>query len=72
LRSAIFAFDKFVLAPQREATQREAARQQGRSEAIAESYGDKSIAVLPFTDLSENQDPRHTSPTASPRSCSIC
>ena len=51
-----FAFDKFVLAPQREATQREAARQQGRSDAIAESYGDRSIAVLPFTDLSANQD----------------
>ena len=51
-----FAFDKFVLEPQREVVQREAARQQGRGEALAESYGDKSIAVLPFTDLSPNRD----------------
>jgi adenylate cyclase len=47
-----FAFDKFVLAPQREATVAEEARQAGRTAAIVESYGEKSIAVLPFTDLS--------------------
>jgi TolB-like protein/Tfp pilus assembly protein PilF len=54
-----FAFDKFVLHPQREATnneqvagQVEQARQQGRTEALVESYGDHSIAVLPFDNLS--------------------
>jgi len=51
-----FAFDKFVLAPQREATVVEEAREAGRTEAIVESYGDKSIAVLPFTDMSPEGD----------------
>jgi TolB-like protein len=64
---AYFAFDKFVLVPQREAVLRERqaeelaaatedARQAGRSEAIVESYGDKSIAVLPFADMSPGGD----------------
>ena len=58
-----FAFDKFVLTPQYEAAQRqqqmeelEAARQAGRTEALVESYGDKSIAVLPFADMSPEGD----------------
>jgi len=58
-----FAFDKFVLAPQREAREQqqqtvelEVARQEGRTEALVESYGDKSIAVLPFTDMSPEGD----------------
>jgi adenylate cyclase len=58
-----FAFDKFVVAPQREAAQHrqqtlelEDARQAGRTEAFVESYGDKSIAVLPFTDMSPEGD----------------
>jgi TolB-like protein/Tfp pilus assembly protein PilF len=58
-----FAFDKFVLTPQHEATQRqqqvaelEVARQSGRTEALVESYGDKSIAVLPFADMSPEGD----------------
>lgn len=58
-----FAFDKFVLTPQREAAQRQqqqielqAAHQTGRSEALVESYGDKSIAVLPFADMSPEGD----------------
>lgn len=62
-----FAFDKFVLAPQREAAlqqqksveiaeARQEVRAEGRSEAIVESYGAKSIAVLPFTDMSPGKD----------------
>ena len=47
-----FAFDKFVLSESREAT----ARQQGRSEALAESYGETSIAVLPFDNMSNDPD----------------
>jgi adenylate cyclase len=56
-----FATDKFVLAPQREAVQTNAARQQGRSEAMVESYAEKSIAVLPFVDLSPHKDQEYFS-----------
>jgi hypothetical protein len=44
-----FAFDKFVLSPQRQAEELATARREGHSEALVESYGDKSIAVLPFS-----------------------
>jgi TolB-like protein/Flp pilus assembly protein TadD len=50
-----FAFDKFVLSGWREATVVEAARQEGRSTALVESYGNKSIAVLPFVNMSADQ-----------------
>jgi TolB-like protein/Tfp pilus assembly protein PilF len=56
-----FAFDKFALGPQRAAEQASAARQEGRSEALVESYGDKSIAVLPFVDMSPNKDQQYFS-----------
>ncbi len=49
-----FAFDKFVLSESREATIAEEARQEGRSEALVESFGDKSIAVLPFVNMSDD------------------
>lgn len=67
-----FAFDKFVLNPQREAeqlatleeqktTEVEQARQEGRTEALVGSYGDKSIAVLPFVNMSSNVDQEYFS-----------
>ncbi len=60
-----FAIDKFVLSPERQAqelaTATEEARQEGRTEAIIESYGDKSIAVLPFADLSLEGDQQYLS-----------
>ncbi len=63
-----FAFDKFVLSPQREAAleqqkveEVEIARQEGRSEALVESYGDKSIAVLSFVDMSSDKDQEYMS-----------
>ncbi len=63
-----FAVDKFILAPQREAARQQqkevevaAARKEGRSERLVESYGDKSIAVLPFVDMSPNQDQEYFS-----------
>lgn len=54
LALAYFAFDKFVLSGAREATIAEAARQQGRSESLVGSYGDHSIAVLPFINMSDD------------------
>jgi hypothetical protein len=63
-----FAFDKFVLDPQREsakdkqvAGQVEEARQAGRTEALVESYGDKSIAVLPFVNMSSDVEQEYLS-----------
>ena len=50
-----FAFDKFVLDPVEDVQIAESAHQEGRSEAITESFGDKSIAVLPFVNMSEDE-----------------
>ena len=49
-----FAFDKFVLDPVEDVQIAETAHQEGRSEALTESYGDKSIAVLPFVNMSDD------------------
>jgi TolB-like protein/Tfp pilus assembly protein PilF len=49
-----FAFDKFGLSESREAFIAEEARQEGRNEALVESFGDKSIAVLPFVNMSDD------------------
>ena len=58
-----FGFDKFVLAPRREAALQQQksqevaeARKQGGAEALVQSYGDKSIAVLPFVNMSSDKD----------------
>lgn len=51
-----FAFDKFVLDPARDADLVEKTAQQARSDALVESYGGKSIAVLPFVDMSAAGD----------------
>ena len=63
-----FALDKFVFEPQREAALQqekaaavEQARHEGRSEALVKSYGDKSIAVLPFVDMSSGKDQEYLS-----------
>jgi len=47
-----FAIDKFVLSQSREASIAQEARQEDRTEALVESYGDNSIVVLPFADMS--------------------
>ena len=47
-----FAFDKFVLDPVRNAEIAEEATTRGRIDALIESYGDKSIVVLPFVNMS--------------------
>jgi len=58
-----FAFDKFVLTPQREAAQQEyraeeleQARQEGRKETLSATHAGKSIAVLPFVNRSQQQE----------------
>ena len=47
-----FAIDKFVLDPARDATREEQVAKQARSDALVESFGDVSIAVLPFVNMS--------------------
>ncbi len=56
-----FGFDKFVLAPQRQAAVAREARQEGRSDAIRAQFGDRSIAVLPFADMSAAHDQAYLS-----------
>ena len=51
-----FAVDKFVLDPARDEAQIEAARQEGRAAASMETFGDKSIAVLPFVNMSSDPE----------------
>jgi adenylate cyclase len=52
-----FAFDKFVLTDIRI----ESARQEGRAEAVIGRHGNKSIAVLPFVDMSARGDQEYMS-----------
>lgn len=56
-----FAVDKFVLDPVRDQSEVASAREQGRTEAIAESGGDMSIAVLSFVDMSSDKDQEYMS-----------
>jgi TolB-like protein/Flp pilus assembly protein TadD len=58
---AYFAFDKFVMEPSRVASLVEETAQQARTDALIESYGEKSIAVLPFADMSVSNDQEYMS-----------
>jgi len=53
---AYFAVDKFVLDPARDAEKVSEAREEGRSAARLESYGDRSIVVLPFVNMSSDPE----------------
>jgi TolB-like protein len=61
LALAFFAFDKFVLDPARDDSRVEAAREEGRTEAIAEVQSDKSIAILPFVNMSNDPEQEYFS-----------
>ena len=56
-----FAIDKFVLDPARDAELVEVAAQQARSEALVEYYGEQSIAVLPFVNMSAEPEQEYFS-----------
>jgi TolB-like protein len=51
-----FIVDKFVLSESREASMIETARQEGLDAALKGVYGEKSIVVLPFVNLSGDPD----------------
>ncbi len=56
LAVAYFAVDKFVLDPARDAEMAEEIATHARSEALVESYGERSIAVLPFVNMSSDPE----------------
>ncbi len=56
LAVGFFAFDKFLLDPARDDTREEQVAAQARSDALIDSYGDKSIVVLPFVNMSSDPE----------------
>ena len=56
LAVTFFAFERFVLVPERTANEIEAARQQSEAPEPATPFDDVSLAVLPFEDLSPESD----------------
>jgi TolB-like protein len=56
LALAYFTFDKFVLDPARDVEMVEEATEQALTRSRVESYGEKSIAVLPFVNMSPDPD----------------
>jgi adenylate cyclase len=51
-----FAVDKFVLDPARDAEIIETVTERAKTEALYDSFGDKSIVVLPFINMSADPD----------------
>jgi TolB-like protein/Tfp pilus assembly protein PilF len=61
LAIVIFSVDTFILDPARDAEEIEAATKAARTDALIESFGDKSIAVLPFTNMSSDPEQEYFS-----------
>jgi len=61
LALSYFAFDKFMLTESREVSINKSARLEDPGEPLVASYGEKSIAVLPFKNLSDDQDQKYFS-----------
>lgn len=61
LALSYFAFDKFILDPTRDAMREETVAKQARRDALVERYGDKSIAVLPFVNMSADTEQEYFS-----------
>lgn len=51
-----FAFDKFVLDPARDAAREIEVVEKARTEALIESFGQNSLAVLPFVNMSDDPE----------------
>jgi TolB-like protein len=56
LGMSYFALDKFVLAPDRSAEREAEVAEQARAEAVVGFYGDRSVAVLPFENMSSDPE----------------
>jgi len=56
LAVGFFAVDRFVLDPARDAKREAAVAEQARSDALIESYGARSIAVMAFENMSADPD----------------
>jgi adenylate cyclase len=61
LSLAYFAVDKFVLDPARDARLEETAVERGRTAALVDSFGESSIAVLPFVNMSSDAEQEYFS-----------
>jgi TolB-like protein/tetratricopeptide (TPR) repeat protein len=56
LAVGFFALDKFVFDPVRDTEREQQAEERGRAQALIGSYGTKSIAVMPFDNMSPDPD----------------
>jgi len=56
LAVGFFAYDKFVLDPERDEAREQVVAEEARSEAVKGFYGDRSIAVLPFVNMSSDPE----------------
>ena len=61
LAVGFFAVDKFVLDPARDAAREAIVAEQARGNAVVDAYGDRSIAVLPFVNTSNDPEQEYFS-----------